>query len=60
MIYKMNIIEFIVVVGCLLILVTLEVGFVWVICWCFGIVFTWKIVLGVWIVSMMLAGMCSK
>jgi len=60
MVFKMDIIEFIVVVILLMILIALEVGLIWVICWCFGIVFTWKIMLGAWIVSMMLAGMCSK
>ena len=31
-------------------------GLVWVICWAFGLVFTWKIAIGVWVITLLLSG----
>lgn len=29
-------------------------GLVWVVCWAFGFVFTWKIAIGIWVVLLIL------
>lgn len=30
-------------------------GLFWVVCWAFGLTFTWKIALGIWVISIFLA-----